>query len=48
VEASRWQGAAGKHQWDPRVAPGKEEWVGAHRRGGSTAREKEGVGSSAF
>jgi hypothetical protein len=34
----RRQGVAGEHRWGPRVAPGKEERVGAHRNGGSTAR----------
>jgi hypothetical protein len=47
MAASRWQGAAGKHQWDLRVAPGKEEGAGAHQRGGSTVREKESGNSLA-
>jgi hypothetical protein len=34
--ASWWQGAAGKHQWDPGMAPDEMVEVGAHSRGGST------------
>jgi hypothetical protein len=48
VAASWWQGAAGKHQWNPGVVPGKEEGAGAQQRGGSTMREKESGGSSMF
>jgi hypothetical protein len=39
VVAGRWQGVLGEHQWVPGVAPGKEEGVGAHQRGGSTTGE---------
>jgi hypothetical protein len=48
VVASQRQGAAGKHQWDPGVASGKEEGAEAHQRGGSTAREEESGGSLTF
>jgi hypothetical protein len=48
VAASWRQGAAGKHQWNLEVVPGKEEGAGAHQRGGSTVREKESGDSSVF
>jgi hypothetical protein len=41
VVASWWQGAAGKHQWDLGVAPGKEEGVGAHQKGRLMARRRK-------
>jgi hypothetical protein len=36
VAASQRQGATGKHQWNPGVAPNEMAEVGAHMRGGST------------
>jgi hypothetical protein len=48
VAASRWQGAAGKHQWDPEVGSGKEEGAEAHQRGGPTARWRKRLWAAAF
>jgi hypothetical protein len=48
MAASRRQGAAGKDQWDPGVAPGKEEGAGAHQRGGSMVRWCKRLRAAAF
>jgi hypothetical protein len=48
VAAHRWKGAAGKHQWDPGVAPSKEEGAGAHQRGESTVRRCKQLWAAAF
>jgi hypothetical protein len=44
----RRQGVAGEHWWGPGVAPGKEERVGAHRNGGSTARWRKRCQAAVF
>jgi hypothetical protein len=48
VAVSQRQGAVGRHQWDPEVAPGMEDGAGAHQRGGSTARPRNLLRAAAF